>query len=220
MLRNLFGKGAVGPLRPRAAERYQTVGLRCPLGDIVDLSSTGARVRFAASPDVEKGESFTLLVQSESQSVRVAARVAWMKRTGIRGGLMGVQFVNVRPGIAAALTQLGKYGFITADGSGTDAAASAPSDSVGRTSPPRAAIEIEDLYAMLGVDRTATDEAIKRSYHALALELHPDRNPSPDAAARFANAAKAYKVLRSPELRARYDALLARCVPATPRKVA
>lgn len=218
MLRNLFGKGQSGPQRPRAAERFHTVGLRCPLGDVVDLSVTGVRVRFAANPGLEKGQRVTINIQSESQSVRVAAKVAWIKRTGLRGGLIGLQFVGVRPGIAAALTQLGKYGFITAD-PGADAVSETPEPAkphaTPKPPPPRAAIEVEDLYEMLGVARDAEELAIKKAYHAIALELHPDRNPSPEAAAKFADAAKAYKVLRSPELRARYDDILSRCAPPT-----
>ncbi len=220
MLRDLFGKGQSGPQRPRAAERFHTVGLRCPLGDVVDLSVTGVRIRFATNPGLEKGESVTISIQSESQSVKVAAKVAWIRRTGLRGGLIGLQFMNVRPGIAAALTQLGKYGFITADsnadtslnspGSGGAPPKESPS---AKPQPPQAAIEIEDLYEMLGVSRTAGEAEIKKAYHTLALELHPDRNPSPEAASQFADAAKAYKVLRSPELRARYDDLLSRCPP-------
>ncbi|MGI8663743.1 MAG: molecular chaperone DnaJ [Acidimicrobiales bacterium] len=62
-----------------------------------------------------------------------------------------------------------------------------------------------DYYALLGVDRGATPDEIKRSYRALALKLHPDTNPDPSASAQFKEIAVAYETLSDPERRARYD---------------
>lgn len=60
-------------------------------------------------------------------------------------------------------------------------------------------------YEALGLQRDATTEQIKKAYRRLARELHPDVNPSADAAERFKGVTHAYEVLSDPEQRARYD---------------
>lgn len=62
-----------------------------------------------------------------------------------------------------------------------------------------------DHYEVLGVDRDATPEEIKKAYRKLARELHPDVNPSDDAAERFKSVTHAYDVLSDPDQRERYD---------------
>lgn len=63
-----------------------------------------------------------------------------------------------------------------------------------------------DYYEVLGVDRAATGDDIKRAYRKLAMQFHPDRNPD-DAVAeeRFKEATEAYTVLADPDKRRRYD---------------
>lgn len=63
-----------------------------------------------------------------------------------------------------------------------------------------------DYYEVLGVDRGAGDEDIKKAYRQMAFKFHPDRNPDdPEAESKFKEAAEAYEVLRNAETRARYD---------------
>jgi len=66
-------------------------------------------------------------------------------------------------------------------------------------------MEFKDYYATLGVERTATQEDIKRAYRKLARKYHPDVSKEPDAEARFKEVAEAYDALNDAEKRAAYD---------------
>ncbi len=62
------------------------------------------------------------------------------------------------------------------------------------------------FYEVLGVEKTVTEEELKKAYRALALKYHPDRNNGDDdAALRFKEAAEAYAVLSDSQKRQVYD---------------
>lgn len=62
-----------------------------------------------------------------------------------------------------------------------------------------------DYYEVLGVDKNATDEDLKRAYKKLALRYHPDRCKDKDATERFQEISEAYEVLSDKDKRAQYD---------------
>jgi molecular chaperone DnaJ len=64
---------------------------------------------------------------------------------------------------------------------------------------------VSEFYTLLGISRDASEADIKKAYRKLAMEFHPDRNPSPEAEARFKEITEAYEVLRDPQKRATYD---------------
>ncbi len=69
-------------------------------------------------------------------------------------------------------------------------------------------MEYKDYYQVLGVDRKASADEIKRKYRQLAMELHPDKNPGDkQAETRFKEINEAYEVLGDQNKRAKYDQL-------------
>ena len=62
-----------------------------------------------------------------------------------------------------------------------------------------------DYYEVLGIDRDATDEEIKRAFRKLAFKYHPDHNHDDMAGEKFKEVNEAYQVLCDPDKRAAYD---------------
>ena len=63
-----------------------------------------------------------------------------------------------------------------------------------------------DYYEVLGVDKSASEDEIKKAYRKIAIKYHPDRNPGDkEAEEKFKEAAEAYNILHDPKTRQQYD---------------
>lgn len=216
--------------RHRGAERHDTSNLHVPnLGELLDLSVTGMRIKVSGKPKMDVKQMLPLIICNQGQCVKVTAQVVWVRKASLTGSeyQVGIRFVDVKPGIAKALEQLAKFGCITpnagmastfgqsdASSAAHTSAYTGPATSTAGTSTqtppamPMITVEVEDLYANLGLEVGASEDDIRKAYHALAMKYHPDRTQEAGAEERFRMIAKTYLVLKDPEKRARYDAML------------
>ena len=64
----------------------------------------------------------------------------------------------------------------------------------------------KDYYEVLGINKNASTDEMKKAYRKLAMKYHPDRNPNDsEAEESFKEAAEAYEILSDDQKRAKYD---------------
>ncbi|MBY0112690.1 MAG: DnaJ domain-containing protein [Phycisphaerales bacterium] len=176
------------PKFTRTSKRYDTRLTDCALGSIVDLSTEGARIVAHSEPAVKRGHVFEISLTCGDVKIFVLARVAWTSQVQKNVWNIGLHFFDADAQTRADVERL------------LDAAAA------GREILPTS-VEIEDLYATLGVAPSATGEEIRAAYRRLARKYHPDYAPDQEASRMFARISKCYMVLRDESLRRRYDEL-------------
>lgn len=199
---------------PRNAQRFETNALSCPVGTVRDVSETGFRISSRKKPDLKKGEIHEMRIRTESKQLSIKARVQWVRRVCWIPAVYeaGFQIVDPRPAVGVALRQLGQFGF-AGKSSGISSEPAASEQPKAQPNPesvqrPHAYIDLENLYAVLGIEASATPDEIKRAYRKLAQQHHPDHDHSPNAAEQFDRIAKAYAVLGDPKRREWYDQML------------
>jgi DnaJ-domain-containing protein 1 len=201
----------------RRDERYKTETLRCHVGRVVELSQSGMRVCCKEKPPFKKGGIITFGITAGTQRLPIEGCVVWMRRASWRSSEyeLGVQFRDQRPAVRAALAAMAQFGFVATGGAssraqpgGGGAYAQEAAANAGAASSVQ--VEVEDLYAVMGLQPSATDDQIRSAFRTLARELHPDVSRDDAAQEKFMRVTKAYSVLRDPVTRKRYDELVER----------
>jgi DnaJ domain/PilZ domain len=180
----------------RSAPRYRTDGLACELGEILDLSTSGMRLRCDAGRACQTGELVTLTLQpgDGSGTLRITGHAVWVKRCGLRQREIGVSFVNVRPSVAASLETLTTTGSLRDAPQVDDATAQGTDWQADFAPEPTAA---EEHREALGVSAQATLPEIQSAYRQLARRYHPDQSGDAGTEADFIRITRAYEALKT-----------------------
>lgn len=195
-------KAATGAGRrgQRGEERFRTDLLRSTLGDVIDLSGSGVRVRHAGRPRVAVGQVVPVTLESDECRIVLKSRVVRMRRVGLRTFEIAVTFTEIKPGLRAALHHLARFGFIpNLHARGGGGGGETQSGGARHTS------TLPDYYGLLRIPPTATPQQVRAAYHEAAQRYHPDAVGSADRAFMFQAVTEAYRVLRDTGRRADYD---------------
>jgi|SRR5687767_7801115 len=183
-------------LNKRRFPRFTTKVITCSLGEVVDLSAGGIRLRGKGKAPVCRGQIIPMSLHAHDSQVTIKARAVHIRRVGLRTWEAGFAFVDLRPQLAIDIDNLGKTGEI-------------PRWTYVAPKMVRAEATLPDYYKTLAVKPTARWEQIRVSFHQLAKKYHPDANPDPSATEHFQSLIEAYKVLKDPDKRKQYDILYA-----------
>jgi hypothetical protein len=185
----------------RADPRFDTAGLNCHAGRVLDLSAGGMCLLIPWKQAPRVGDPETYIFGDGADEIRLMGTVRWVRPAGRmhRRAEVGVEFIGLTPAKRDGLRRLAVSGD---PGVLRDADRPDVRDQV--------RVEYPNLYRMFGISPYASGEDIRRAYHILAKQLHPDRSKDPEAASHFAELNKAYTILRDKDLRARYDERLTR----------
>ncbi|MEM1354192.1 MAG: DnaJ domain-containing protein [Planctomycetota bacterium] len=187
----------------REAERFEPTSVRCGLGEVVDMSGAGMRLRSSKKPPVISGQVLLLELVCDGAKLGVKAQVRWWRRVNLGRYELGLKFVRLTREASATLEAVARDGRVPSMKPAKKA--SAPR-SVTQIS---VATDLPNYYRVLGVRPDADAEAIRRRYRQLAVRLHPDVNTDPDAQQRFEQLCEAYNVLSDEKRREAYTSLIA-----------
>lgn len=181
----------------REEERFSTDLLTSTLGDVIDLSGSGIRVRRKSASGVAVGQLVKVTIKSDQCQVTLKCRIVRVRKIGLRECDIGLAFVEIRPGLRAALQSLARFGFIP----------NLQQDSAGNAAgPTRRRSTLPDYYGLLQLPESATEEQIRAAYHEAARKYHPDANRTASRVFMFEAVTEAYRTLRDPRQRRDYDA--------------
>ena len=183
----------------RRSERHRTDVVKCDLGDVIDISSTGVRVLCMTKPPIRRGQIVAMRLTCSDGAIKVTGQAVWSKRRGLRRFELGFRFTDLKSGIGSAIESAAKFGFFRAV---TD---SSSNTTTSRRRPVRAAVSLPDYYKLLGVKPSASDDEIKSAFRLLARKHHPDISKSKESEQIFIQITEAYHVLSDNERRRSFD---------------
>jgi len=196
----------------RLQERFAAGHVRCPLGNVVDLSASGLRAQCERRPPLKPRQVLTLRLRTGQHQLELIGRVVRISRLTWRRYDIGIEFVDVTERLATVLKSLAQFGFLPRGKSSADTAGSGPGTSGPGTNGPgiQADFGVPNHYEALGLSREATVQDIRRAYRSLARQLHPDMNPAREARERFLQVKEAYETLSNAPARQEYDGLISK----------
>ena len=190
----------------RCDERHENNALSCQIGSVVNISSSGMRLKCESKPPIKVGQIIDIKLDSGSQRVSVQASVIWIKRRGFRSFIVGMQFVNISDSLKERIDTLGKFGYIDLEAATPKKQSKSDDPGKRRSKPPiKATVKLPDYYAILGVGQDATASQIKKAYHKMLHKYHPDSVKSNSFTAELTKVNQAYSILRSNQSRRTYD---------------
>lgn len=173
----------------------------CELGTVVDLSPTGVRLRRGSGSTLEVGGEVPMWLGFGKDRMAVTARVAWERAAEGGGFELGLSFDGISEQDSGRIDAYLRTGHLPALAGGGDGAACAQ-------------IELDDVYAVLGVPRTSGIVPIRRAYESLVTELEL-RARAGQIDERTRQVAReriemSYRVLSDAGMRRRYDEMIGR----------
>lgn len=174
----------------------------CELGTVVDLSSAGVRLRRGSASTLEVGGEVPMWLGFGKDRMAVTARVAWERAAEGGGFELGLAFDGISEQDSGRIDAYLRTGHLPAlAGVGGDVTASAQ-------------VELDDVYAVLGVPRTSGIVPIRRAYESLVTELEL-RARAGQIDERTRQVAReriemSYRVLSDAGMRRRYDEMIGR----------
>ncbi len=190
----------------RCDERHENNALSCQIGSVVNISSSGMKLKCEGKPPIKVGQTIDIKLDSGSQRVSVQASVIWIRRRGFKSYLVGMKFINIKDSLKAAIDSLGKFGYIDLESAVQQKQTKSDGPGQRRAKQPiKASIKLPDYYAILGVGQDATASQIRKAYHKQAREYHPDSIKSDAFTAELTKVNQAYSILRSNQSRRTYD---------------
>ncbi|MBX3362431.1 MAG: PilZ domain-containing protein [Phycisphaeraceae bacterium] len=88
--------------------RVKCHDIYCTLGEVLDLSASGLRIRTTGKLSVRKGDAFSMTIETLDGPMLAPVRITWIRRVGFRRHEIGVAFVETGEALARALGTLAR----------------------------------------------------------------------------------------------------------------